>query len=407
MDTLIHGGGLRYKNGIAGEVVTAYQVVYGAGDGRWYLADADVGTSTPLMGLTVDPAIISQRSRILIKGIVQNVTWTWTPGQPIYLSQVAGGMTQTAPALPARTQVVGAAITANTIWFEVESAGLGGGATGCALLEGATAYVGDDSCKAPYTNYFYTGDYVSAKLTIEAACAYAGALGGGSVHLQEGTYTANVVIDEDEILLEGEGWNTIIDGAALGNAVTVSGDRCSIIDLQVTTPAGGGNLFNGIDSTGDDLLIDGVFVNESDDIGIMLNAPRNRVNDCYIFDPDFQGVYIDTLGDGSIVSNNVIWQSGDDGITIDVDGENCVINGNVITGWVNEAIDDNSGTASIGDDNWAGAGSYETQTGIIAVPIVTAGGSWQGRTIEVYNSDEERYFAWTYNDGGFRGVEYL
>lgn len=121
LDPFIEGGGIRY-NGIAGEALAQYQVVYVAGDGRWYRADADVPTSVPVVGLTMDPAVVSQKCRILIKGVVQNINWTWTEGQYLYLSQTIGAMTQTAPTGAARAQIVGAAITSTIILFDGSAA---------------------------------------------------------------------------------------------------------------------------------------------------------------------------------------------------------------------------------------------------------------------------------------------
>lgn len=58
-----------------------------------------------------------------------------------------------------------------------------GAASGCALLEGATAYVGFDSCKEPYTNYFLC-DGTADNVQINAAIVYVGALGGGVIHIE-------------------------------------------------------------------------------------------------------------------------------------------------------------------------------------------------------------------------------
>jgi len=388
----------------AGANIGTHDVVYVGADGLIYPANAGAAATMPAMGLAIFAIPSGMYGEVLSRGFIGDTSWAWNPGAILYVTTAAGAMSETAPILP---QQVAIALSATQIYFDAEGETLGV-ASGCPILEGATAYVGEDSCKSPFTNYFYTGDYGTHTLLLAAVVDYVATLGGGSISLEAMTFDGRLIVDEDEVEVFGQGWDTIINETVeTGNAIYVTGDRCVIRDLQCGTTAGGGNLFNGIESTGEDLLVDNVFVNGSDDVGILLGGPRNKVTNCYVYDADAYGIGVGDTGDGSIISNNIIHQSGDDGILINGPAENCVVEGNVITGWVNEAIDDDSGTASIGDDNWAGAGSYETQTGIIAVPIVTAGGSWQGRTIEVYNSDEERYFAWTYNDAKYRGVEYL
>ena len=403
MDTITKGGGLFYQ-GIGGQAVTAYSLIYMGADGRWYLADADAAATLPTLGLAPETLSTGRLGRVLFKGIVQNRGWAWTIGGEIYASGTAGVLTQTPPVI---TQQVAIAIASDTIFFDPKGE-TWGVASGCPVLEGATAYVGSDPCMSPYTNYFYTGDYGTHTLLLAAVVDYVATLGGGSISLEAMTFDGRLIVDEDEVEVFGQGWDTIINEVTeTGNAIYVTGDRCVIRDLQCGTTPGGGNLYNGIESTGDDLLVNNVFVNGSDDVGILIGGPRNKVTNCYIYNTDFQGIVLAALGDTSVISNNLISTTANDGITINADAENCVVEGNYITGWTGEAIDDDSGTASIGHDNWAGAGSYEIQTGIIAVPTVVAGGAWIGRVIEVYNSDEERYFSCVYQDSDFRGVEYL
>ena len=119
MDSFTQGGGLIFQ-GVSGENLAAYSVVYVAGDGRWYMADANVPTSVPTLALTCHATTSGQLGRLLVKGLIQNMSWTWTPGQYLYLSAVAGAMTQTNPAAAGvRVQIVGGALSATLIYFDV------------------------------------------------------------------------------------------------------------------------------------------------------------------------------------------------------------------------------------------------------------------------------------------------
>lgn len=104
--------------GIAGATWRRGTPVYmSAADGRWYPADADTVVTMPPVGIATDTiAAVGQRSDIILLGLFGRQDWTWTRGDPIYVSQVAGGLTQTAPAEPARRQPIAVAITSTLIY---------------------------------------------------------------------------------------------------------------------------------------------------------------------------------------------------------------------------------------------------------------------------------------------------
>jgi len=55
---------------------------------------------------------------VLMKGLLRNDVWSWTPGQLIYLSTTSGMLSQTQPSLSGESiQVVGFALTSNIISF--------------------------------------------------------------------------------------------------------------------------------------------------------------------------------------------------------------------------------------------------------------------------------------------------
>lgn len=402
------GDGLYTEQIQAGGTITQYQLVYVDATGRWQEADADAVATMPVLGLATQPITTGQKGRVLLQGFANYNAWTWTPGGLLYADTVTGDLTQTAPVGAGDVvQEIGLAFSATLIYFDgagLGATGVGGGAT---ILPGATAYVGSEATLSGYVNYFYTGDYATHTLLLAAAVDYVGTLGGGSISLEAMTFTGILVVDEDDVEVYGQGWDTIINGGVEGHAISVTGTNCVLRDLQCGTTAGGGQAYDGINSTGSYLLIDNVFVNGSDDDGINLGSASNRVVHCYIYNTDGEGIVTTAAGDGAVISNNLISTTGGDGLAINASSENCVVEGNYITGWNGEAIDDDSLTSSIGNDNWAGAGSYEVQTGVIAEPTVTAGGAWEGRVIQVENSDEARYFTWVYKNAGWRAVEVL
>jgi len=125
---------------------------------------------------------------------------------------------------------------------EGESVGI---AAGCAVLEGATAYVGFDSCKEPFTNYFLC-DGTADDVQINAAEAYATGLGNGTVELERGTYDiADPIIPTgNSIWYRGQGEDTFLDGDSLSTTehlFHVTGrDDIQISDMSMQTEDGAG-----------------------------------------------------------------------------------------------------------------------------------------------------------------------
>jgi len=56
---------------------------------------------------------------VLMKGLLRNSSWSFTPGQPIFLSTLSGQLTQTIPNNPGNiVQIIGVALTSDIIRFE-------------------------------------------------------------------------------------------------------------------------------------------------------------------------------------------------------------------------------------------------------------------------------------------------
>lgn len=137
---LIVGSGL-ITRGTAGEALARWQLVYQGANSRWYLADADLAATTPVIGLTLQAMGLGQNGKILLHGYIGRIIpplpavppWNWTVGGSaglIYASTTPGGLTQTPPAGPGDfVQVVAVATVSNFIYFNPfpPSAGLGAG----------------------------------------------------------------------------------------------------------------------------------------------------------------------------------------------------------------------------------------------------------------------------------------
>ncbi len=367
------GSGLFFK-GKAGEAVVRGNLIYKGADGQWFLADADAVASMLAIGMALDVASVAgQIIRILTPGgFMGRVDWTWTTGGTLYASTVAGELTQVIPAGPGDVvQVVGMATKTTQIQFNPQGGGAGA-STASNVLEGSTAFVGTDATKAGFVNYFVI-DGVADNVQIDAAINYVDGLGGGSVELERGDYTiaATVTMDENDIVLKGQGWDTHIIGALVATAITVSGDRCMILDLQCSTTAGGTNVFDAISITGDNCVVERVWVPESDRHGILANGPFAKIQHNFIETVDDNFVSIGALGDGSIVSNNDMDTSGADGVLIDVAGLGCHVSDNRIVSWTGEPVDDNSVNSSTVENNWAG-GTVLTSKGCSMATIALA-----------------------------------
>jgi hypothetical protein len=205
------------------------------------------------------------------------------------------------------------------------------------------------------------------------AAAETGLGGTGWIFIPVGTWSENVTFSDDDIIVFGAGWGTIVDGAAAGHPFSLTGDRIVVRDLQCKTTAGGGNNLDGIQFWGEDCKAINVYVSSSDRYGMYAVAGANRTDiiSCLITGADSRGIYVNapytrvtqstTLncsdgiygiggGDNSVFVDNIIVDPTNRGIVIDTNQEDCIVDGNKITGFGIEAILDNSGTSTIGDN---------------------------------------------------------
>jgi len=114
-------------------------------------------------------------------------------------------------------------------------------------LHAATAFVGFDTTKEHFNNYFLCSG-AADDVEINAAIDYVEALGGGRVVLLEGNYSIDATIDiiGDRVTLQGQGGGTTITATGDFDAIyahgAATGDRrryLSFRDFRVIGPASG------------------------------------------------------------------------------------------------------------------------------------------------------------------------
>ena len=386
LDTWRVAGSGHWFIAVAGEAITDRDAVRIGANGLIYQADADAVATMPCMGIAITAGAAGQTISVFIQGPVEIPGSAWTLGGKIYVSTVAGGLTQTAPAGAGDiTQEVGVALNATQIYFNPQGEG-GGIASGCAVLEGSTAYVGFDACKEPFTNYFYC-DGVADNVQINAAEAYVTALGGGTVELEEGTYVlaagGSIVPTGNDVWFKGQGPETFINGDALttGQHVFFVNGRTdlTISDMSMQTEDGGAKTCHCIfiQDGSNRFRIENVTIVDSDDDGIHVEGTTidtGHIVHCKVLDADGNGILVNmdvanlmlrlhiegcdirgcgtdgmfvADGDYSVIYGNVCTDNGDDGIEVSatdevqVLGNNChdnTANGILLTTITNSTI---------------------------------------------------------------------
>lgn len=84
----------------AGETITQWDLVYlNPADGEWHQADADESTAAgKAWGVATTAGTDGNPIDVLVSGIVRNDGWAWSAaGVDLFVSDVAGAMTETAP----------------------------------------------------------------------------------------------------------------------------------------------------------------------------------------------------------------------------------------------------------------------------------------------------------------------
>lgn len=108
---------------LAAENLSGHRIVIRQADGAVRYASNDLLTDIngPLW-MTTEAVLTGTLVNVLFTGVFNEPSWSWTPGQPIYLG-VNGVMTQTIPVNPAVFLVqIGYATSATSIYFDQYSA---------------------------------------------------------------------------------------------------------------------------------------------------------------------------------------------------------------------------------------------------------------------------------------------
>lgn len=181
------------------------------------------------------------------------------------------------------------------------------------------------------------------QIIINAAIVYVNALGGGSVYVDEGTYTMGAPVSVLTLVyLYGAGCGTILTIPA-ATAACIEVDMATdwkIAFMTLRTTGVGAN--DAIDLTNaDDGEVHSVHIDDSGQDGISLfaasdhvNVHNNNISNCGRFG-------INNRSDDNHFISNRINDTGDDGIFLQAGGTNCIVTGNRISGWTGEAIDNN------------------------------------------------------------------
>ena len=104
---------------VAGTALVFADVCYMGSDGKMERADADLTGNLVPFAMALETIAENAVGKFLLSGIARDDSWNWTAlGLPIFLSTVAGGLTQTAPSGAAQEiHIIGIAITADIMYF--------------------------------------------------------------------------------------------------------------------------------------------------------------------------------------------------------------------------------------------------------------------------------------------------
>lgn len=104
--------------GTLGENFAAGQPGYLHTDGKWYKAKA--GKGKVVLGVAIEAGTATQQKRFQRVGPLTVAGWAWSAGLPVWLSpDTAGALTQTRPPNPAKRQLIGIALDADTVILNV------------------------------------------------------------------------------------------------------------------------------------------------------------------------------------------------------------------------------------------------------------------------------------------------
>lgn len=207
----------------------------------------------------------------------------------------------------------------------------------------------------------YYCDGAADEVEINAAIqAVYGQFGGGTVKLLRGLYTLSASIEgESDIILQGDGWRTVIDkNGAFSNieCIGLIGDRKSgfiVRDLKCTRDPADANANSTIRlNYADNIKVQGCYIDSPYFVGInYYYTTESIIDDCYINDPQETGIQI--ISDNNTIQNTIIANANGSrfatGIT--VSGNGVLISGNQILNCVTTIAAATLKLISVGGDN--------------------------------------------------------
>ena len=107
--------------GTAGAAVTNMSLVEYQSDGKWDDADASSEGAQGKLGFALTSTTLADADTfyVVLKGLIRDVTWTFTIGGAVYASATAGEVTQTIPVVEGDTvRKIGYALDADAFWFD-------------------------------------------------------------------------------------------------------------------------------------------------------------------------------------------------------------------------------------------------------------------------------------------------
>lgn len=119
------GANSQTETGVAGEALTAGEVVFKNASGEWVLSDADDTDLDEVGGITLNDAADGQPVEILLPGSDVTIGGTLTAGTTYYLSANAGGIAPFADlGNPDRVICLGIAKSTSVLFFRPLDSGV-------------------------------------------------------------------------------------------------------------------------------------------------------------------------------------------------------------------------------------------------------------------------------------------
>ena len=175
-------------------------------------------------------------------------------------------------------------------------------------------------------------------------------LSGTGCHLicHNGCDLDGIVLSGAQCLVDGGGWETLVDGGVARHAISVTASLVTIQNISAKTTAGGGTGFDAINAentTATYLTVRGVYIPGSDRIGIISESNDMIVESCVIRACDANSIQVGSGSGGarSVIRGNNTDGAGSNELSIQGAGDNFNVTGNQFGGAIAIAAGGDSG----------------------------------------------------------------